>query len=121
MDFALMVYHRGRLIFRNNKNWLYPLFELEAFLQDKPYTGRELLVHDKIVGKAAAMIMVHFNIGSVRAGVISNLGKETLKSAGIPYTYMKLIDRIACKTEELLLHETDAAAAYQLLRKRAGL
>ncbi len=121
MEFSLNVYHRKRLIFQSSKNWLYPLFELETFLEGKPYAGKDLLVHDKIIGKAAAMLMIYFNIETVRAGVLSSLGKEALETAGIAYEYVKLVDRIACKTEELLVNETDAAVAYQLVRKRAGL
>jgi hypothetical protein len=38
----------------------------------------------------------------------------------IAYSYVQLVDRIHCQTEELLATVEDPEAAYQLVKVRAG-
>ncbi|MBD3289759.1 hypothetical protein GF337_13210, partial [candidate division KSB1 bacterium] len=56
MKHALEVYFENRLIFQSDKKWLYPLFDFENFLiENNSYSPSELMVYDKIVGRAAAL------------------------------------------------------------------
>jgi hypothetical protein len=78
----------------------------------------ELVVQDKIVGKAAALLMVHFRIKKVKAQLLSRLGLETLLQFKVTFTYQQLVDRIYCQTEELLQREMDPESGYRILTAR---
>jgi len=118
MEPTLCAFADGRLLFSSDRKWLYPLFDLEAFLTSQPHQRRDLEVHDKIVGRAAALFLVRLGVGSVCAGVLSKPGREVLERYGIPFTCGLLVERIACQTEELLCHEWDPDKAVALLRAR---
>jgi hypothetical protein len=118
MVHSLEVYHQEKLVFFSDRNWIYPLFELEKFLQLNSFPVEELVVKDKIVGKAAALLMVHFRIRQVKAQLISRLGMETLTQFKVVFEYQQLVDRIYCQTEELLQQEMDPESGYRILAAR---
>jgi len=118
MVHSLEVYHQEKLVFFSDQNWIYPLFELEKFLQLNSFPVEELLVQDKIVGKAAALLMVHFRIRQVKAQLISRLGMETLTQFKVAFEYQQLVDRIYCQTEELLQLVMDPETGYGILAAR---
>ncbi|OGB60597.1 MAG: hypothetical protein A2Y94_03015 [Caldithrix sp. RBG_13_44_9] len=118
MTHSLEVYYQNQLIFFSDRNWIYPLFELEKFLQTTGHPVQELLVQDKIVGKAAALLLVYFGISRIRAQLISRLGMEILTHFKVNYEYQQTVDRIYCQTEELLQQEMDPSNAYRLLSER---
>lgn len=115
---SLEVYLADRLIFSHDGNWLHPLFALEKFLAENDYDPHEFLVKDKVVGKAAALILLHFNIGEIEAQLMSRLAKHLLDVNKIPYRYQQLVDRIECKTEALFLKVDNPAEAYRILKKQ---
>ena len=118
MIHSLEVYHQEQLVFFSDRNWIYPLFELEKFLDKTEHPVQEFVVHDKIIGKAAALLMVYFHICQVKAQMISQLGIETLQYFKVKYQYQQLVDRIYCQTEEILQKEMDPASAYGILKER---
>ena len=97
----------------------HPLFELEAYLADHPIEPAQLLLQDKIIGKAAALLIHRLGFRTVKAGILSRLGEAVLQHHGIAYTYEQLVDRIHCQTEELLAMVEDPEEAYQLVKARA--
>ncbi len=117
---SLQLLQRGKLIFQSYGNWLHPLFELEDFLGMNDHPLAEMLLRDKIIGKAAALLIVRLGIRQVEAGLLSRLGENTLKANGIRYTFRERVDRISCQTEELLKSCDDPDKAYGILAKRAG-
>ena len=117
---SLQVIKNGRVVFESDKEWLHPLFDLEDYLRAKSITIHGAEVHDKVIGKAAALMIIRLEPGSVYGEVMSELGQSALEKAGIPYSYSKLVDHIDCLTEELLMNEDDPDRAYKLLRQRAG-
>ncbi len=116
---SLEVYQQDRLVFASDSKWLYPLFELERFLKAQALEPAGLVVHDKIVGRAAALLLVHLGIEQVVADLLSKMGQEVLERFHVRYEFRMLVDRILCKTEELLAGEFDPAKAYELLAERA--
>ena len=120
MKNTLEVYQDKCLIFSSTGKWLYPLFDLEDFLKDKNLEPHRLLVRDKIVGKAAALLLVRLKIERLRAGLLSELAKSVLERYKVHYKYGQLVERVLCKTEELLRDIDEPLAAYALLRERAG-
>ena len=95
--------------------------ELEAYLADHAFQPAKLPLQDKILGKAAALLIHRLGFRTVNAGVLSRLGEAVLQRHGMAYTYELLVDRIRCQTEELLATVEDPEEAYRLVKVRAGL
>jgi len=93
---------------------------LEEFLEGHPIDMSQAEVHDKVIGKAAAMLIARLGAGSVHGEVMSELGQEVFVYAGIPHTFELLVARIDCQTEELLLEVNDLEHAHEMLKERAG-
>ena len=94
---------------------------MEDFLANTDYEPATLTVRDKIVGRAAALLLIRLGIRDVRAGIMSKLGREALEKYGVKYEYDTLVDRIDFRTEEILVNEFDLENAYAMLRQRAKL
>ena len=75
---TLTVLHEGTPIFTSYGNWLYPLFELEAYLAAHAIEPDQLILQDKIIGKAAALLIHRLGFRTVHAGVLSRLGDAYL-------------------------------------------
>jgi zinc transport system ATP-binding protein len=120
MDYTLEVYLGEELVFHSDGKWLYPLFELEEFLAGANLPAAQLTVKDKIVGRAAALLEVRLGVGRVVAGTMSELGRRALERYNVEHEYGTLVERILCKTEELLDDEYDPERAYEMLKARAG-
>jgi hypothetical protein len=117
---TLTVFRNGTPIFTSSSKWLHPLFELEAYLAGQSCQPAHLILQDKIIGKAAALLIHRLGFHTVNAGVLSRLGAAVFQRHGLTYTYEQLVDRIHCQTEELLATVEDPEEAYQLVKARAG-
>lgn len=118
MEHSLMVYHKQEIIFQSDGKWLYPLLELTDFLGRNRFNPKDITVHDKIIGRAAALLIARLKTGKVIAENLSIAGQSALEYFRIPYTYKTLLNHITCQTEKMLLHELDPEKAYQLIRDR---
>ena len=117
---TLTVLHEGTPIFTSHGKWLHPLFELEDYLANHAFQPEHLILQDKIIGKAAALLIHRLGFRTVKAGILSRLGETVLQRYEIAYSYELLVDRIHCQTEELLATVEDPEEAYQLVKVRAG-
>jgi Domain of unknown function (DUF1893) len=117
---TLIVLHEGTLIFTSYGKWLHPLFELEDYLTEHIVQPENLILQDKIIGKAAALLIHRLGFRTVKAGILSRLGEAVLQRYEIAYSYELLVDRIHCQTEELLAAVEAPEEAYQLVKVRAG-
>jgi Domain of unknown function (DUF1893) len=117
---SLELFRGQRRVFSSAGKWLHPLFELEEFLADSGLDPAGLRLHDRIVGKASAFLIVRLGIPSVHAGVLSRLGKQVLEARGVEHSWERLVERIACQTEAALEQVEDPEQAYAWLRQRAG-
>src|SRR6266516_2328846 len=117
---TLTVLHEGTPIFTSRGKWLHPLFELEDYLAEHAFQPENLILQDKIIGKAAALLILRMEFQTVKAGVLSRLGEAVLQRHGIAYTYEQLVERIHCQTEELLATVKEPEEAYRLVKARAG-
>lgn len=116
---TLRIIQNGQSIFQSDRRWLMPLFDFEVFLRDHPQDSAALEFHDKVIGKAAALLMIRLGAASVHGDVMSRLACDILDRHPIPYTYKTLVDRIDCQTEEILLTIDDPDEAYLILAERA--
>ena len=119
MEHSLEVYDGDTRVFVCDGRWLHPLFDLERFLARVELRPARLRVSDRIVGKAAAMILVHFGVGAVYGDTMSRLAARFLASRNVRHEHRVLVDEIACRTEALLRDEGDPARAYDLILQRA--
>jgi len=117
---TLTVFRNGTPLFTSHSKGLHPLFELEVYLAGHAFQLENLILQDKIIGKAAALLIHRLGFRTVQAGILSRLGEVVLQRHGIVYTTEQLVDRIHCQTEELLATVEDPEEAYQLVKARAG-
>ena len=119
-EVTLRAFHEQREVFTSTGKWLHPLFELEQFLRSSSHAPQSLRIQDKIVGKAAALLLVRLGIRKVRAGVLSELALEVLARHRVQYSAEETVERIDCKTEILLAEVEDPEQAYRIVAARAG-
>src|SRR5436309_11891247 len=63
---TLTVWHEGTPIFTSHGNWLHPLFELEDYLAEHSFQPENLILQDKIIGKAAALLILRLGFHTVK-------------------------------------------------------
>jgi hypothetical protein len=117
---SLQVIVDQEVVFESNGKWLYPLFDLEEFIVDHPLPMAQALVRDKVIGKAAALLLIRLGAECLHGELMSELAVETLTRVNILHTYDRLVQRIDCQTEALLSEINDPEQAYQILCTRAG-
>ena len=106
------------MLFSSAGRWLHPLFELERFLLTRQVDLSLAEIHDKVVGRGSAFLIVRLGVRKVHAGVLSLLGKDVLDHARVACTWDALVDEIECSTEGILRKVTDAEEAYRILAER---
>jgi hypothetical protein len=119
-EVTLRAFHGKREVFSSTGKWLHPLFELEEFLRSSSHSPQSFRVEDKIVGKAAALLLVRLGIRKVKAGVLSELGRDVLQRYQVSYSAAVTVARIDCRTEILLAEVEDPEQAYRIVAARAG-
>jgi len=117
---SLKVFHNNEAVYENSGKWLHPLFELEDFLSDSDLNPAEMKLHDKIAGKAAATLISKMGFRQCHIDLISRLGLVVFEEAGVSCTYNELVERILCKTEDLIDSEMSQNEIYAMLRQRSG-
>jgi len=117
---SLCLWSGPRACFVSSGKWLYPLFELEDYFAAEGVPAGDLLLADKIVGKAAALLIVRLGIRDLRAGILSRLALPVLEAEGVRCRSESLVDRIECMTESILETINDPEEAYAILKQRAG-
>ncbi len=110
----------SRVVFESRGKWLHPLFDLEDYLQAHPTKIAQGEIRDKVIGKAAALLILRLGPGKVHGEVMSDLAIEVFERAELPFSYNEKVERIACKTEVLLKEIDDPDLAYEILEERAG-
>lgn len=85
---------------------------------------RGATIADKVIGKAAAGLLVQGGVVEAYADVMSQLALPLLDDAGIAYSYGSLVDRIVipegdsrCPLEHIVAPARDSAEVETLLRE----
>ena len=117
---SLEVLLDGSVVFASEGKWLHPLLDLERFLLGSSLNPAALSLRDKIVGRAAALLIVRLRIPEVHAGLLSRLGEQVLLASGVRYTCGERTGRIACLTEEILEGVDDPEEAHRIVVARAA-
>ena len=98
--------------------------DLVWLLDNEPERLQDARIADKVVGKAAAGLIVRGGAREVYADVMSRLALPLFDEAGIPYTYGELVDRIVipegddrCPLERIVSEARTATEVENLLRQ----
>lgn len=116
---SLVVEKNGEITTYNKKG----VRDLIWLLDNEPERLREAQIADKVVGKAAAGLMVQGGIREVYAEVMSQKALPLFEEAGIPYTYGTLVEHIIapedgrCPLEKIIAHASTAKEVEIALRR----
>jgi hypothetical protein len=85
---TLRVYKGDKLIFASNKDRLLPLIE---YLEKYGSHHRSVVIFDKILGRAAALLCIKANCHEVYSPLGSELAIEVLGKRGIKYHFTRTV------------------------------
>ncbi len=117
-EISLRALYRGESVYTSTGKWLHPLLDFETFLIERALDPAEIELEDKIVGKAAALLMVRLGIRTVRAGLASDPAMEVFRRNGVSCTCGQRVPRIQCMTETLLADIDDPEEARLIIGER---
>jgi len=116
---SLQIYKDSQLLFSSHKDRLLPLLEYIERLA--PY-HRQVVVFDKIMGNAAALLSVEASCQEVYSPLGSQLAVKTLEKYGIKYHITKIVPYIQqpngedmCPMEKLSL-DKGPEEFYEVIR-----
>jgi hypothetical protein len=81
LEMCLMVWKGGEIVFSSRSKGIRPHLEAIEKLGRERLTGSVMV--DKIVGRAAALLMLYSVPAEVHAGVITTKAKELLEAGGV--------------------------------------
>ncbi len=117
-DDTLQVYDRDTLVFSSRQDRLLPLMEY----LDRWATHRQVVIFDKIMGNAAALLSVRANCREAYSPLGSQIAVETFEKYGIKHHITKLVPYIQkdngedmCPMEKLSL-DKEPEEFYQVMR-----
>ena len=120
-DDTLRIYKEDRLLFSSNRERLLPLME---YIETHTPYEKDVTVLDRVVGNAAALLMVKIYCKETYSELGSKLAEETLKQLGIDYHFARTVPYIEnnqrdgmCPMEQLSIDKTPEEF-YQLLKER---
>ncbi len=98
--------------------------DLEGLLDNEPETLNGAIIADKVIGKAAAGMIVCGGVKEVYAEVLSRKALPLLEDNGIRYSYGELVDQIIipkgdarCPLEEIVSTAHTAEETVERLRQ----
>ena len=94
-------------LFSSNKPWLYPLLDLTEHLARTRETVGDCTLYDKIIGRAAALLIVRLGIRTVQTDVLSSRAVSVFDTFHISYSATSIVERIDCRTEDILADVSD--------------
>jgi len=119
---SLMIYKHSELIFESELGGLLP--HLEAIEEYGPELEGTLMV-DKVVGRAAAFLIVYSHAGEVITKVLSTPGKRVFEKHGLKYGYHLEVPNIKmkngeiyCPFERMVQGIEDPGEAYRAIREK---
>jgi hypothetical protein len=117
---TLQVYEGGKLIFASQKDRLLPLVE---YIRQFAPNHRDVVIFDKIMGRAAALLCIKASSREIHSPLGSQLAIEVLDEHGIKHHLSQIVPHIQqpnreemCPMEKLSL-DKNPEEFYQLLVK----
>jgi uncharacterized protein DUF1893 len=123
-DLSLVIYKGGQELFNSKASDLEPLVQ---FLESARPADKGLVVFDRFVGRAAALLISTLEPEKVYTGVISENGAQVLDDASIPFEahekakyLMGLASDDMCRWEKLSLGKSPEQLLSELKKMREG-
>jgi len=110
----------GNPIFTHSGKWLHPLLAAQTFIAANSLNGGELLLHDRIAGRAAAALTILMGIKRVKVDLLSSLAADLYNDYGVAYHYETLVERIACQTERLITDQMSLSEIATFIEGRVA-
>ena len=110
----------GCEVFSSDRKWLHPLLDLTDYFEASGTNGAGCALFDKIVGRAAALLIVRLRVATLRTEVLSRRAVPVLDAHGVSWSATTVFDRIDCQTEESLAGVDDPEYALAEIRARAA-
>ena len=121
-DYSLVIVRDGRIIYASRSHGIGGILQAIEEL-DNRIKGAS--VADRVIGKAAALLLAYSKVKDAYALVISRSGLETLRSHGIQVDYESLVPKILdrsrrgiCPFEKLTLEIDSPRLGFEVLRRR---
>jgi len=119
-DHTARIYEEGQLVFFSKKARLFPLLEYLDKLT--PVSKKTIVLFDKVVGNAAALLAILAGCGQLYSPLGSKIAIRTLKKHGINYHILETVPYIRrldgqgmCPMEKLSLNK-EPAEFYEALK-----
>lgn len=121
-DYSIVLVKENEIVNTSRKNGLLPILDL--YNNDKSIL-ENAIVADKVIGKAAALILKEANIKELYAELISENAIELLDKTNIKYRYNKKVREIRnrdntdiCPMEELALESNNADELIEKIKEK---
>lgn len=116
------VMQNNNVVYRSALRGISPLL---SWLSADSGALRDAYVADKVIGKAAALLMVYGGVAQVYAAVISRPAADCFDKNGIQYVYDKKVEYIInrtgdglCPMEQCCLDIDSPETAYTVLKEK---
>ncbi len=120
-DDTLRIYRRNKLVFSSNKDRLLPLMD---YIASREVGQNPVVIYDKIMGNAAALLAVVVGAAGVFSPLGSELAVKTLDRYGIKYQMTKIVPFIMrddgqglCPMEQLSIGK-EPDEFYHIMKSR---
>ena len=119
-----MIYKSDASVVVSDDRGVAPLMKL---LNEDKEQLRDSMIADKVIGKAAALLMVYAGVKEVFTPTISVPAVEVFEKHNVKITYDKVVERIInrtgdglCPMESLCLNVENPEEAFDLIRRRVA-
>ncbi len=117
--FSMVIVKNGRVLFESREHGLSGLVEA---IDKCGSLLRGSSMADRVVGRAAAMLIAYAGIVNVYASTLSVHGRRELEKRGVRYWYGELVQYIAgrdgglCPFERMVMGVSDPVEAYRKIK-----
>ncbi|MDD4011458.1 MAG: DUF1893 domain-containing protein [Sphaerochaetaceae bacterium] len=102
-----------RMIFSSKGHWITPLLQARQILAGQDLS--QCMLYDTKAGRAAACLAHSLGIRTVCIGLVSRWALDYYLSRGMTAYYDQVVDRLACRTEDLITAEMDDQSILALI------
>ena len=121
-DYSLVMVRDGRIIYASRSHGIGGILQA---IEELNCRIKGASVADKVIGKAAALLLAYSKVKDAYAVIISRNGLETLRSHGIQVDYENLVPKILdrsgrgiCPFEKIALEIDSPRSGFEALRRR---
>ncbi|MBS7638675.1 DUF1893 domain-containing protein [Candidatus Bathyarchaeota archaeon] len=118
---SLLIYREGEAIYSSSEGGVIPLLRAVDLIGLEGLRGS--VVADKVIGKAAALLIIYFQASEAHAILISSQAREVFLKRGLKHSYrretLQILNRDGsdiCPFEKLVMDINEPEEAYRRIR-----